>query len=705
MKKFLVVVLFCLPVFGQAAYSGRGLYSGSAAYGASVCGPGNGYSCFVSNTNVINYATPIPSWGPNTCDSTNMDTLSQCGNLTGGGVVNTPSDFGNAISRCTDMNTIRLDGGSVPPSLGNPAPIWTTLDAPSINAWNTDDTGIIVKVSGGKHYLMQFNPNTPQCTMTNPVLSFTGGPTWSYTVNNKVFSLSGTILSDNIVNLGAGSMTTSTKFDFNNSQCLINPVNGYTGGSFPQNGWTGLTTASLDDTTFAMAFSTLPGQGGGIYLAVWTVGQTGCDLYNALTGTITHNGTLLGTIPDTQWGGAYGGKADRFYLHGATTTLNPEWVTLSATLNTFAYGTYNDGNYFWQKGTTNVLHCGIGAPDWKASTVYEDGDRVQPATAVNPGDYIYQIILPVSAGTSGLSSPTWNQIPGSDTTENFGTTNVPVWRNTGIGTAQEYFCGGHGWHGYLGGAFGRNVAYHSFVDPSVPLTKLAPPGISSVGDQHLGITNGNATDTNWGWVISTDVGTATNLLAGPLPSALYDEGFLLAPPYKPDGSANCVYDAITCPTGTLGQVRRAFHTFNSGWHQTFDVQNNIAMLSRTGNFALLSTDGMGQFGNRSGQASCNVGAPNWSKSDSTHFVVGAKMLPNPQLTSNAGNYIYQVQSCSGACTTGTSQPTWTQSPTVAGVGTISDGTITWVAAPDVNAPANTAAQNCRADVMVVKLTR
>ena len=38
MKKFLVVVFFCLPAFGQAAYSGLGLYSGSAAYGSFISG-------------------------------------------------------------------------------------------------------------------------------------------------------------------------------------------------------------------------------------------------------------------------------------------------------------------------------------------------------------------------------------------------------------------------------------------------------------------------------------------------------------------------------------------------------------------------------------------------------------------------------------------------------------------------------------------
>ena len=38
MKKFLAVVFFCLPAFGQSAYSGLGLYSGSAAYGSFLSG-------------------------------------------------------------------------------------------------------------------------------------------------------------------------------------------------------------------------------------------------------------------------------------------------------------------------------------------------------------------------------------------------------------------------------------------------------------------------------------------------------------------------------------------------------------------------------------------------------------------------------------------------------------------------------------------
>jgi hypothetical protein len=719
MKKFLVVVVFCLPACGQAAYSGRGLYSGSAAYGASVCGPGNAYACFVSNTNVINYTTPIPSWGPNTCDSTSMDTLSRCGNLTGAGMTITPSDFGNAMTRCTDVNTN-----------GNPATNWETADEPSVNLWNSDDTAMLLLVNGGQQFVFLWDGS--YCSILTPNISFPAGTVWSYINNNVIYSLDNTTgpgiyLQKETVTLtpGSGTVSSANLFDFANTQCLMNPVNGYpsdlsyVGGSFPLNKWTGATGVSKDETTFTVPFSLLGGQGSGYYQAVWTVGQAGCDLWNTLTGVVTHNGTLVGTISDAPWNGpscpsgTCGAKGSRFTIHDSNMP-NATTVTVSSGAHTYVYGTYNDGPFFWQKGTTNVVHCGVGELKWLPGNAYSEGDRIQPVTAGNTGDYIYQIINGVG-GTTDPTPATWNQTPGSDSTE---AVSGVVWRNTGVGTAQEYFCDGHAWKGAIGYGAGSNVQYHTYANPllgpgtpRLNLNAALSPG--HVGDEHLGNTNANATDTNWIWVTSTDVGTATDLLHGPFPSALYMESFFVSPPYSSPGVPNCVYDAVLCPSGTLGQVRRAFHQYGSGWHKAFDVQNGISVVSQTGKYAMLATDFMGENGSTAGTpnvpstwlAKCNVGAPNWTKSDSTDFVIGSKMFPNPRLVLNTGNYIYQVQSCSGTCTTGATMPVWVQNPTVAGVGTISDGTITWVGAPDVNTPANTAAQNCRADVMVVKLTR
>jgi hypothetical protein len=727
MKKFLVVVFFCLPACGQAAYSGRGLYSGRAAYGASVCGPGNAYSCFVSNTNVINYATPIPSWGPNTCDSTSMDTLSQCGNLTGAGTTITPSDFGNAMTRCTDVN-----------SNGNPNTTWQTADEPSVNLWNSDDTAMLLLINGGSQFVFLWDGS--RCailtTSTGGNITFPAGTVWSYIHNNHIYTLDNTTaggpyLLDNTVTLtqGAGAVSPAMLFNWSGSNCLMNSVNGYpsdpsyTGGSFPLNKWTGALGVSKDETVFSEAFSLLGGQGSGYYMARWTVGQTGCDLFNTSTGTITHNGTLVGTIPDAPWGGAFGGKSPRFKIHDSNQP-NAAYTLLSSGPNNYIYGTYVDGSFVWTGGAT-IYQCGIGAPDWQANNAYNDGDRILPLpVSTNLGGYIYQIINGV-AETSGVTEPNWNlaanQTPGNNVVDG-GVT----WRNVGIGTSTSpyftYFCDGHAWKGALGQAAGKSFTYHTYADPQVPRLNLGPPGVPQVGDNHLGNTNANANDTNWMWVTSTDVGTATNLLTGPLPSALYMENYFVAPPYSSPGVQNCVYDAILCPSGTLGQVRRAFHCFGSGWHKSFDVQNCIAVVSQTGKYAMITTDGMGQFGNTAGTtnvpstwlAKCNAGAPSWIKNDTTHFTVGSLMFPDPQLAStvgaNTGNYIFKVQSCTpaGTCTTGSSHPTWIQPGVTGTAGTAQsslDGTIQWVTAPDVNVPADSAVQNCRADVMVVKLTR
>jgi hypothetical protein len=644
---------------------------------SSNCGPGNGYACFVQDTNVHNFSLPGPNWGPNSCNWASPATVSNCGNLVGANTVQTPPDFGNAMVRCTDANTVA----------GHPGYVWTAYDSPSVNAWNVDDTAVLLKVTAsGTQYLMGFNPSTLTCTMVSnggSAVTFNGNAWFSHSTNNLVYWFDGTNqtqLKQSTVNLSTGVIATAVLYDFNNSQCLTNSVNGYTSGSFPEgNYWTGTAASSLDDSTFSMAFSSLAAQGTGIYLATWTLGQVGCDLWNTATNVITHNGILVGTVSDAPWGGANGGKFDKMYMHAALQTPNATWVATTTSPNTMIYGSYNDGNYFWQHGTTNVQRCGIGAPDWIAGNAQNDGDRISPSTG-NAGGYIYQIGNGVG-GTTGASPPAWNQTVGTDTSDN-GLT----WHNVGLGTASQFFCDGHGWTGYGGLAPGKHITYHSFSNPINPQTQLLT--VSSSGDQHFGNTNANSTDSAWIFVMSADVGTGVNLLdpLTPYPSALYNEIYLISPPYNPDGSVN-----------STRSFRRAAHNYNSGWHQVFDVQNNMCVLSQTGNFALCSTDGMGQFGSTSGGASCNIGAPDWVKSATTDgtttFAVGYTMFPNPVNGGNNGDYIYSIQSCSGACSTGATKPAF---PQTSGA-TVVDGTITWVNTGSV--------QNCRADDVIVKLTR
>jgi hypothetical protein len=689
MKKFFAVVFICLPAFGQATYSGPGLLSGSGTHSGQPCGPGNGYACFVQTTGVVNLTVPIPSWGPNTCDSTSLDTLSTCGNLTGASptTVQTPSDFGNAMARCTDVNTT-----------GVASDVLTTQDDPYPAIWNINDTAFLAKKASSAEYILKFNPATLQCTMTS--VSFPIRAIWSHTDPYHLFSLggsSGVVVSDNTVASDFSSITsTTTKYDFNNSSCLTNPVNGYSAG-----GPTGFNAtsysvflSSLDDTFFSEGFSNTGGQGTGVYVVAWTVGQSGCDLYNTATGTVTHNGTLVGSVPD-QWGGAaYGGIPDLFYHHSVFTPLSDNYVIVSATASNYIQGNQTAGNdlLVWNVGTTSVKQCGIAAVNWTASHTYTQlGSRISP-TSGNAGGYIYQIVTAGNEGTSGGSAPTWNQTPGSDTVDA-----TVTWRNIGLGAAQKYACDGHTWNGYSGFGAQKNSVFHSYADPSTPLSVHLIP--SPAADDHYGATNDNADDTAWMFAITGVVSKPVNLL-GTLPGFGYYEGFFISPVNKAPGVPN-----DTGVGGTLGQTRRAFHTYNTGYDPTFDVQNGVAMLSQTGKFALLTTDGMGQFGNLSGQAKCNIGGVDWNPNNSTDYAVGEKVFPNPQYGGNNGHYVYQIQSCSGTCTTGATKPTWVQSSTVADVGTFTNGTITYAAAPDAYISTNTAVQNCRADLLVVKLTR
>jgi hypothetical protein len=711
------------------------LLAASFAHG-QACGPPS-YECFNRSISVVPYVIPgnnqwvDASWGPNVCDATSIYSMAQCGNLTGANTCHTPADFGNQMCRATDIKTDVIVGSD------NPKTQWQTADEPSVNLWNNDDTAMMLHVVGGNQFVFLFNPVTMVSTMVTPVISFPSGTVWSKSARDQIYTLDNTTgpgiyLQQNVVDLHVPStgVSTSQLFDFAGTNCLANSVNGTAGAgdTFPLNQWTGA-ISSEDGNTFGTAFSLLPGQGSGYYAVIWTRGQNGCDVWNTLTGVVTHTDgtppvtTNVGTMPDTQFngpscpGGSCGGRAGRMKIHDEN-MANSTTMALSSGAANRVYGSYIDGPLFWVKGTANILWCGINAINWVSGKNYNGlGNLIIPTSNVtNPGGFMYQIINNV-AGTSGTTEPSWNQTPGGDTSDSVGTTQPLTWRNIGIGPNQQYFCDGHNWKGFQGIATGKQYTYHSYVRPQFadaqgdPLLVLGG-NAQSAGDQHFGNTNANATDTNWIFVSSTDYGTTTDILHGTLPSALYMEDFFVAPPYCTPGVLN------TTPC-TLGQVRRAAHCFGTGWHQAFDVQNCMGIVSQTGNFMMLATDFFGTNGSTKGTinqpntwlSKCNPGGPKWHPSDNAHYPVGTIIYPILAHPGDAGNYLYQVQSCSSSpCKTGTTEPDWSlhQQSTVAGMGTFNEsltgGNITWQAAPDVNNPLNTAVQDCRADVMIVRLS-
>jgi hypothetical protein len=722
MKKFLLLAFMFL---------GAGLAHGQG------CSP-PAYNCFNNTTSAVNYPSPLPSWGLNNCDpfgTATIYTMAQCGNLTGAGTTVSPSDFGTTLVRCTDVNT------DTTYNISKPQTIWQTTDDPSVNLWNTDDTAMLLLVNGGGVFVFLWDGTSCQI-LTGPAPTYTrvqfpAGTVWSRSARDHIYTLDnstgpGIYLKDNHLNLtqGSGGIISSAQlFDYAGTNCLANSKNG-TGAApdtFPLTEWTG-TLSSQDGQSFAVPFSLLKGQGSGYFYTIFTIGQNGCDIWNTLTGDVTHTDgtpavtTDLGNIPDNQYngplcpGGSCGGQADRFKIHDGV-MANPTNVTLSATQSGgLPYGTYTVSNYFWPKGSNNVQQCGIGAPNWKANNTYNGtGDRILPTGtfgATNTAGYMYQIINH-TGGTSGAAPPTWNQTPGSDTGDN-GLT----WRNIGIGSTindshgnpTTFNCDGHTWKGFIGTAAGKNYTYHYYTQPNAPLLQLGPqnpPGtfITSPGDQHFGNTNGNSTDTNWIWVASSNVGTNVDLAHGVLPGALYGEGFFVGPPYCSPGVLN---GSGSCSPSTFGQVRRAFHAFNTGWSPSFDTRYGMSVVSQTGNYAMIPSDMFGQVGSQAGKAKCNIGGPDWDNQDSGAVTWQVGQITFPYLNqNNPANNLYQVKSCSGACAIGTTHPTWPQGKTVASIGTFTDGTITWEGVPDINDPSQLAeaTADCRSDVLVAKLNR
>jgi Putative Ig domain len=253
------------------------------------------------------------------------------------------------------------------------------------------------------------------------------------------------------------------------------------------------------------------------------------------------------------------------------------------------------------------------------------------------------------------------------------------------GVAGGPYCDGHEGSGYLNLVAGNKTSIHTYVSPGAnnPSTALLP--VAACDDQHYSWNHDDSTDAYPVMSTYQEVGSIHDLLGGATPPcAYYDEIALV----RTDGSG----------------AARAAHTFNSGWHWQFEVQNAIGVESSSGKFAMWVSDGWGQFGSTNGTASCNVGGPDWHKSDSTHFTASAGVFGNyllPHGGGNSGKYIYQASNCtanggSGACATGATEPNFGSAQNSGqSVTEAAPGNITWVNTGKVS--------NCRSDILIVKL--
>jgi hypothetical protein len=135
-----------------------------------------------------------------------------------------------------------------------------------------------------------------------------------------------------------------------------------------------------------------------------------------------------------------------------------------------------------------------------------------------------------------------------------------------------------------------------------------------------------------------------------------------------------------------GQPLRFAHNFTTKSNPQYSTNYAVGSISQSGKFFMQSSDWVGTLGSTTGNSSCAWGY-DWLANQT--YPANFQFLA-PQV-GNAGQNVYQATSCSGACTSGATEPaTWSQ--TVGG--TTVDGTITWT---------NEGPPNCRGDVFVTRM--
>ncbi len=154
MKKFLVVVVFCLPAFGQAAYSGLGLYSGSATYvdSSSSCAAPN--FCAYDGVDLVPTPDPPDVGGLINNGATVYDT-SFIGHTMWNGSIFSNSAYLSPVTRLTDSTTKNAAQSPMAGVGGNGNRILT----------NTDTSLVDIEITGNRN-LCRFNTTTGHCSST-----------------------------------------------------------------------------------------------------------------------------------------------------------------------------------------------------------------------------------------------------------------------------------------------------------------------------------------------------------------------------------------------------------------------------------------------------------------------------------------------------------------------------------------------------------
>lgn len=786
MKKFLTIVFFYLPAFGQAAYSGPGLDSGPAAYGASVSG-GGPLTYSARTDNCVTGAESGCLGGKTTGEAGSaMSFLGRVTDTVPSGFAETPISSGSCPNSVTPTNytgaycTAPMNSTAADPDFGTYMVMasddalgsdanswdvsWTSGSSGGTPRFTTDEILLLLTGSNGDSTLVNVNPSSihAKTCATSPCASktgiyATGGPTHGNSTHFAVgASLSASLElsepstyleADNfLVNKLAVSCPTPPCITHPNTSTMVRTkyadfVNGTGsyGGVFPpitvgsntsnyQINWSGLFIPSNNDVVgFAVGggYDWLPswtpadvvgntifidplvGNNGHAFQATTISGTTGTSepTWSSCTTTCTDGGvtwTNIGSINgqgpgfdivhfspslgysrmNTRLGKIYRGSGnsapagllttndpvactrvlgapcgtgvavnlpDEFTIHDASQDRNDAYFTISAT---GAESTNPPGS--WNSGTLTCQNSGgsfVWAGAWASGTTYTNKQTVSYTDLSGSPTTAYY------AATSHASN--LNQAPSTG-----GVVNTTYW------TQQEAYCpfyywsvattlvqpttawqasSGHAGGGVLYAYHGGKYAASAWAQPSA---QLSPP-------------NGAIT-----------LNPGTNLLATGLPCddhPTYQQADALdhQPPFSatgdlPSNSSRytaacyneiCAFNNVV--TGAPPLTYRFAHNFNTGCGGGLGPLGTISPL---GDLFMFGSDWLGTRNVQNNQAS-GGGVVASSLCEATKAVgsmtltLGENIFP---ISSNAGNWVYQVTVAGTASSSATPTGGWCQ---------------------------------------------
>ena len=286
-----------------------------------------------TSTAVISYPSAIP------CPASSC---SSGGSLTGANTILTLSDFGNTVTRVTDINTY---------SPGSYDYHWSQSGGAFLLPMDISDTRFVVWTSGNAGIPFAWNPVTLQATRLYGsnywILYNYTDLVWSYTQPYVAYGLGFS------ASYGAGNPVINS-FNFSSTATAPTPVqlvdlstcvHGLSGLGYKSSG---SLAVSQDDQTFMVALSTTSGQGsaGMVYVVVWNRAN-GCRVWNTSTGAVTGSWGTTGTVS----------VPDEFTLHNAILGAGGTWALVAAATclnNGCAASPLPIQEYFWNIATLTV---------------------------------------------------------------------------------------------------------------------------------------------------------------------------------------------------------------------------------------------------------------------------------------------------------------------------------------------------------------